>query len=68
VNYVYAGYAVTFVVLALYALRIALRGRALRRVLPPSVSPSVPPALASVPPILPSVPPVLPVLPPTDDR
>jgi heme exporter protein CcmD len=36
VSYVYAGYAVTFVVLALYALRIVLRGRALRRALPPA--------------------------------
>jgi heme exporter protein CcmD len=36
VNYVYAGYGVTFVVLALYALRIVLRGRALRRALPPA--------------------------------
>ena len=35
-SYVYAGYAVTFVVLALYALRIVLRGRALRRALPPA--------------------------------
>jgi hypothetical protein len=36
VNYVYAGYGVTFVVLALYALRIVFRGRALRRALPPA--------------------------------
>ena len=34
-NYVYAGYAVTFVGLALYAARVVLRGRSLRRVLPP---------------------------------
>jgi hypothetical protein len=36
VNYVYAGYGVTFVVLALYALRIVFRGRSLRRALPPA--------------------------------
>jgi hypothetical protein len=35
VSYVYAGYGVTFVGLALYALRVTLRGRALRRALPP---------------------------------
>ena len=34
-NYVYAGYGVTFVGLALYALRVVTRGRALRRALPP---------------------------------
>jgi len=35
VNYVYAGYGVTFAGLALYAFRVMMRGRALRRVLPP---------------------------------
>jgi hypothetical protein len=35
VSYVYAGYGVTFVTLALYALRVLARGRALRRTLPP---------------------------------
>jgi len=35
VNYVLAGYAVTFGALGLYALRVVLRGRALRRVLAP---------------------------------
>jgi heme exporter protein CcmD len=35
VNYVYAGYGVTFAVLVLYALRVLARGRALRRALPP---------------------------------
>jgi hypothetical protein len=34
-NYVYAGYGLTFVVLVLYALRVVARGRALRRALPP---------------------------------
>jgi 5,10-methenyltetrahydromethanopterin hydrogenase len=34
-GYVAAGYASTTVVLALYALRVVLRGRALRRALPP---------------------------------
>lgn len=34
-NYVYAGYGITFVALAAYAARVALRGRALRRVLGP---------------------------------
>ena len=34
-SYVYAGYGVTFVGLALYALRVVSRGRALRRALPP---------------------------------
>ena len=38
-NYVYAGYGVVLVVLALYAGRIALRGRALRRALPPDEAP-----------------------------
>ena len=32
-NYVYAGYSVTFVALALYAWRVLARGRALRRAL-----------------------------------
>jgi heme exporter protein D len=32
-SYVYAGYGITFVALALYALRVIVRGRALRRVL-----------------------------------
>ncbi len=32
-NYVYAGYGATFAVLALYAVRVVLRGRALRRAL-----------------------------------
>ncbi len=32
-SYVYAGYAVTFGALALYAVRVVARGRALRRVL-----------------------------------
>jgi hypothetical protein len=35
VSYVYAGYGVTLVVIALYALRVLARGRALRRTLPP---------------------------------
>jgi len=35
VSYVYAGYAVTFATLAAYATRVLLRGRALRRALPP---------------------------------
>jgi hypothetical protein len=35
VSYVYAGYGVTFGGLALYALRVIMRGRALRRALPP---------------------------------
>jgi hypothetical protein len=35
VSYVYAGYGVTFGALALYALRVLARGRALRRTLPP---------------------------------
>jgi hypothetical protein len=34
-NYVYAGYGIGFGVLALYALRVMFRGRALRRALPP---------------------------------
>ena len=34
-SYVYAGYGITFVVIALYALRVLARGRALRRALPP---------------------------------
>jgi heme exporter protein CcmD len=33
-SYVFAGYGVTFVVLALYSGRVLLRGRALRRALP----------------------------------
>jgi heme exporter protein D len=32
-SYVYAGYGITFVGLALYAVRVVVRGRALRRVL-----------------------------------
>jgi heme exporter protein CcmD len=35
-NYVYAGYGVTFGVLAMYAARVLWRGRALRRALSPS--------------------------------
>jgi len=35
VSYVYAGYGVTFVGIALYAVRVLARGRALRRTLPP---------------------------------
>jgi hypothetical protein len=34
VSYVYAGFAVTFGGLALYALRVLQRGRSLRRALP----------------------------------
>ncbi len=34
-SYVYAGYGVTFATIALYALRVLARGRALRRALPP---------------------------------
>lgn len=34
-SYVYAGYAITFGVLALYAARVMVRGRALRRALWP---------------------------------
>jgi hypothetical protein len=34
-GYVAAGYGITTIVLALYALRVVLRGRALRRGLPP---------------------------------
>lgn len=34
-SYVYAGYAVTFAGVALYALRVLARGRSLRRTLPP---------------------------------
>ena len=73
-SYVYAGYAVTFVVLALYALRIARRGRALRRVLPPEVSPAGSPAGSPLgssagPQVAPPVAaPVRPVLPSRDDR
>ena len=33
-NYVYAGYGITFAALALYSIRVLARGRALRRVLP----------------------------------
>jgi heme exporter protein CcmD len=33
-SYVFAGYGVTFAVLALYSVRTLLRGRALRRALP----------------------------------
>jgi heme exporter protein CcmD len=32
-SYVYAGYGVTVVAIALYAVRVLLRGRALRRAL-----------------------------------
>jgi hypothetical protein len=39
-NYVYAGYAVAFGGVALYAVRVALRGRALRRAL--GLSPGAP--------------------------
>jgi hypothetical protein len=35
-NYVYAGYGITAAVLILYSLRVVMRGRALRRALPPS--------------------------------
>ena len=35
-NYVYAGYSATFVVLALYTWRVVARERALRRALPPA--------------------------------
>jgi hypothetical protein len=35
VNYVYAGYGITFGVLVLYAARVMWRGRALRRALTP---------------------------------
>lgn len=38
-NYVYAGYSVVLVVLALYAARIVMRGRALRRALPADPGP-----------------------------
>ena len=38
-NYVYAGYSVVLVGLALYAARIMARGRALRRALPPDPGP-----------------------------
>ena len=33
-SYVYAGYGVTFAAVALYAVRVLRRGRALRRALP----------------------------------
>jgi len=51
-NYVYAGYAVTFVGVALYAVRVLARGRALRRSLPPGDSlspPELPPDNRLVP-------------------
>ena len=38
-SYVYAGYGIVLVVLAVYALRIVVRGRALRRALPPDEAP-----------------------------
>lgn len=38
-GYVIAGYGVTVVTLAAYALRVVLRGRALSRVLPPEQRP-----------------------------
>jgi hypothetical protein len=39
VSYVVAGYGITAVVLAGYALRVVLRGRALGRALPPEPPP-----------------------------
>jgi hypothetical protein len=38
-SYVYAGYGITFGVLAAYAIRVVWRGRALRKVIP---DPAVP--------------------------
>jgi heme exporter protein CcmD len=38
-SYVAAGYGITFVVLAGYALRVVRRGRALARALPPEPTP-----------------------------
>jgi hypothetical protein len=42
-GYVAAGYSITAAVLAVYSLRVILRGRALRRALPP-IAPVIPSA------------------------